>query len=419
MRANKAITQIDISGGGGGSNTSNISKSVNTTLNDYSFYKPLSSDSSRKLIIAQPSGTNNLFLYNIRKQEYLDLKLIPESTSTSYIASLVKAAPIGVLHPINFYVGGGAKSVSFNFTLHEDVNGIKDSTGEYSIYKTLEVLKSMSEPSKLNNSVVGPSIYFQLGNQFAGKGHIDTKFSMKTPYRNGRYLLADISLTFTFHEEFKQDNIQTLNDSFNTDTLNIGYNPEELFGDHYDNWITKKQGDYDFVIQNTFGDKKLAELLKDGNSAIEYYYGEDALKDPSLLDLTKITTEGYTHNNQVTYDYLPTSALLEDAIYGSSGYHFSRPYTVDLATFYYLELTTIINPIYDNKTKTKNLEILKNKVIKLQNYIKTDPKYTKYVIEGSEAKPATLKKAYDILTQLIVIIETQIVGFTILSGENR
>ena len=226
---------------------------VSNKTPDESFFRPLSKTESSKMVIKSPKGINNLFLYNLNTGDFLDFKLIPNSLSTTYTSKIVKATPIAVLHPINFYVGGSAKSLSFSFDIHEDINGIPASNGESSIYETLKIINKMSKPIvESGRNVIGPSIYLQLGNQFAGKGHITVSMSVKTPYRNRRYLLASISVNFTFHEEFEQSPL-LLKDKFNVSALDIGYDPEDLFGDFYEDWITKKQWNSIYNLKKSFG----------------------------------------------------------------------------------------------------------------------------------------------------------------------
>lgn len=393
---------------------------------DESFFRPLSKQDSSKMVIKSPKGINNLFLYNLNTDEFLDFKLIPNSLSTTYTSRIVKAAPIAVLHPINFYVGGSAKSLSFSFDIHEDINGIQASNGESSIYETLKVINKMSEPSVSGGNVIGPSIYLQLGNQFAGKGHMTVSMSVKTPYRNGRYLLASISVNFTFHEEFEQSQQKLLKDRFNVSSLDIGYDPKKLFGDFYTDWIEESQWDYDFNLKNSFGDQKLMRLVRTQGSDLLEAYGNTIFTDPTSADMEAygkaITPDPVlvgvqNHLPQATRDALLsntlTSAQLEDYFdryKDSKNYVFALDERGRLASIYYIELIAILNPMYSVKAKLNNLDILKTKV----NTLLTSTK------EQASGITEKLQVQYDdivyILEKLTSIIDTQIQGLTILQG---
>lgn len=394
---------------------------------DESFFRPLSKQDSSKMVIKSPKGINNLFLYNLNTGEFLDFQLIPNSLSTTYTSKIVKATPIAVLHPINFYVGGSAKSLSFSFDIHEDINGIPASNGESSIYETLKVINRMSEPiDESGRNVIGPSIYLQLGNQFAGKGHMTVSMSVKTPYRNGRYLLASISVNFTFHEEFEQSQQKLLKDKFNVASLDIGYDPEDLFGDFYTDWIEDSQWDYDYNLKNSFGDRKLMELLKTHGSDLLKAYGNTIFTDPTSADMEAygkaITPDPVlvgVQNRlpQATRDALLsntlTSAQLEDYFdkyKDSKNYVFALDKRGRLASIYYIELITILNPMYSVGAKLNNLDILKTKVNTL---LKSTTKQASGITEKLQVQ---YDEIVEILEKLISIIDTQIKGLTIVQG---
>lgn len=386
---------------------------VSNKTPDESFFRPLSKQDSSKMVIKSPKGINNLFLYNLNTGDFLDFKLIPNSLSTTYTSKIVKATPIAVLHPINFYVGGSAKSLSFSFDIHEDINGIPASNGESSIYETLKIINKMSKPIESGRNVIGPSVYLQLGNQFAGKGHITVSMSVKTPYRNGRYLLASISVNFTFHEEFERGE-PLLKDKFNVSSLNIGYDPKDFFGDFYEDWITKKQWDYDYNLKKSFGDEKLMRLLKTYGSDLLEAYGNTVFTDPTSADM-----EAYKAFKADWFSPMLTSKELEDYFDKYENGKAPIIYSLDsrgrLASVYYIELITILNPMYSVDARLWNLKLLHKKV----NTLLTSTKLQTYVIEGEEtyqAYKAQYDEIADILEKLISIIDTQIKGLTIVQG---
>lgn len=385
---------------------------------DESFFRPLSKQDSSKMVIKSPKGINNLFLYNLNTGDFLDFKLIPNSLSTTYTSRIVKAAPIAVLHPINFYVGGSAKSLSFSFDIHEDINGIPASNGESSIYETLKVINKMSKPIESGRNVIGPSVYLQLGNQFAGKGHITVSMSVKTPYRNDRYLLASISVNFTFHEEFERGE-PLLKDKFNVSSLDIGYDPKKLFGDFYTDWIEEQQWDYDFNLKKSFGDEKLGRLVRTQDSDLLEFYGNMVFTDPTSVDIEDYKDKvSKADGAMFPGDYMLTADQLEayfDRWHNKTDKNvFALNERGRLASIYYIELITILNPMYSVRAKLENLNILKTKVDTLLYTTTTrasDISQNKY-----PAKYEQYKEIVYILEKLTSIIDTQITGLTIVQG---
>jgi hypothetical protein len=200
------------------------------------------------LNIKTPDTKTSLYLYNINTGVEINIKLIPNSLSESYSPNIISESPFGILHPINFYTGGSPKTISFEFDIHEDMvvaMGISDS-----LYKAMNMIKAMSEPLVENGVYKEPVVYLQLGEQFAGKGHISTKISYGKPYSKGRYKLAKVSLNFTYHELFKNDGIKrlfeepsTITSEFALDELPSGYDSIEDF--------YKETLDYDYIITGT------------------------------------------------------------------------------------------------------------------------------------------------------------------------
>ena len=99
-----------------------------------------------------------------------------------------------------------------------------------------------------------------------------------------------------------------------------------------------------------------------------------------------------------------------DRYKNSKSYVFALDHRGRLASIYYIELITILNPMYSVKAKLDNLEILKTKVNTL---LKSTTKQASGITEK-------LQVQYDeivyILEKLISIIDTQITGLTIVQG---
>lgn len=220
---------------------------------------------------AIPNLPQTLYLLNINtvgtgSEVEIALKLFPDTVTEQYSARMIQEAPFGSFSPRNFYVGGSGKVLSFSFTLIEDENSAIGIDEKETLYNLLHNLKGMSAPvyDAVSETIKPPIVYFQLGEQFAGRGHISTSISHKGPYRDGRYILADIAMTFTYHEEFESDTIITAD-------LMSGYvEPSDLLADITDmndsvEDFIKTNLDYDYIIKQVFTDSKLTKYLNVNN----------------------------------------------------------------------------------------------------------------------------------------------------------
>lgn len=208
----------------------------------------------RLLDIKTPDTKTSLYLYNINTRKEMNIKLIPPSLAETYSPNIITESPFGILHPINFYTGGSPKTINFSFDIHEDMvtaMGIAKT-----LYDAMDTLKSMSEPMVKNEVYKEPSVYLQLGDQFAGKGHISSDITYKKPYVNGRYRMAKVSIDFTYHEIFKNDTMKQLfgESSIISSDIAVGEVPSGYtsIDDFY-----KENLDYDYIITGTiFSDER-------------------------------------------------------------------------------------------------------------------------------------------------------------------
>jgi len=229
-----------------------------------------------QLNIYVPTVVSSLFLYNINACKSIELKLIPNQLAESYSPKIISESPFGILHPINFYVGGNEKSISFDFEMHEDM---PSNSIDGSIYKMIDELKKLSKPVVKRSVIKPPLVYLQLGNQFAGKGHITTSFGYKKPFSNGRYKLVSCSMSFVFHELFSSpesslfpteqqpiDQLTTFEQVYTITTV-----PQSFAGsvtsieDFYQRYF-----DYDYVKEYSFENQKIANLFNFINMVNDY-----------------------------------------------------------------------------------------------------------------------------------------------------
>lgn len=163
----------------------------------------------------------------------ISLHLMPDSISEIYTYNVVSQSPYASMRPYYFYTSGSEKQISFTFQIHTDMlDTIERKEGQYFgsdiIYKDLDIdyggykelytmlqnypvinmILNMSRPIyKYNNNnpeLYEPLVYFQLGNQFAGIGYLNSSFKFSKPYdvETGTYKMITISMTITYMEEF-------------------------------------------------------------------------------------------------------------------------------------------------------------------------------------------------------------------------
>lgn len=163
----------------------------------------------------------------------ISLHLMPDSISEIYTYNVVSQSPYASMRPYYFYTSGSEKRISFTFQLHTDMldtigrkeghyfgsdiiyrdldidyGGYKELYTMLQNYPVINMILNMSRPIyKYNNNnpeLYEPLVYFQLGNQFAGIGYLNSSFKFSKPYdvETGTYKMITISMTITYMEEF-------------------------------------------------------------------------------------------------------------------------------------------------------------------------------------------------------------------------
>lgn len=238
----------------------------NTSKIDYNLWS--SYQFSRKPI--NISSKSKLFIYSLIHNEKIELDIIPDQLAESYSQKILKVAPFGVIHPYNMYTGGNGKTLQMTINLYEDISYCKD---DGSLYGLLNKIKRLSESSIVNFTVQQPIVYFQLGSQFAGQGHLSSTLVYKKPLsRIGSYKFATVTLNFTFHEIYNSDNIQTYHydntDIIESDNLGISlegtrwYDSSKSESEMIEDFYTKNVS-YDYIVSTVFEQKKLGGLLSE------------------------------------------------------------------------------------------------------------------------------------------------------------
>lgn len=204
----------------------------------------------------------------------ISLHLMPNSISEIYSYNIVSQSPYASMRPYYFYTSGSEKQISFTFQLHTDMlDTVEREEGQYFgrdiIYKDLDVdygeykelytilqnypiinmILNMSRPIyRYNNNTPElhePLVYFQLGNQFAGIGYLNSSFKFSKPYdvETGTYKMINISMTITYMEEFD------IYSQYQTGLITMGQE---------ESWYRTSYED-----ENTGYANKIAEIAKD------------------------------------------------------------------------------------------------------------------------------------------------------------
>jgi hypothetical protein len=258
----------------------------------------------KKITIDTAKFFNYIYLYNKNTGKQVTLKLVPDTVSESYKARLISESPFGTIRPYYFYTGGEAKTIAFSFDIHEDLNSINNS-----VYTIVDRIKSMSNPVLNNGTIAGPAVYMQLGNQFAGTGHIVTAFEYKKPYdiNTGRYKLISCSLTFTYHETFENIPVDlgNLEYEWSIPSLNVpGKLADTVLSLYNENDLVASKNflqlnlDYDYMINYVFSDEKIRKVFNIVGSA--YSLGEkssntdlkelqSSFESSTIIDMSKFS----------------------------------------------------------------------------------------------------------------------------------
>jgi len=252
-----------------------------------------------------------LYIFNVNTLEEVSFKLIPDQMAESYSSKVVSISPFGVITPINFYVGGSSKSISFSFNMHEDLQSIGGS-----IYNLVTTLENMVKPVFRNNRLYDP--------------HIESSFSYNKPFRNGRFISVDVSMSFTFHEEFDTDPV-VLNDTYAQELSPFAL--DSTITESYvsvDDFI-KFQTDPDYFITQVFGNQKFKTYFNAVFTTIEEasIYG-DAAARARLGFRNEDESASFNENLQSsTITNLANGQRVEESLY------FSNPFSLSLLELFF------------------------------------------------------------------------------------
>lgn len=345
---------------------------------------------NKELTAVKPNtGEHELYLLNLNTigstNEVVKLKLIPDGVSEAYKQRIISETPYGTYSPMYFYAGGEGKTISFDFELHEDENhelvtDNRNNTVDRSIYELIEKLKRMNAPTVKQNVIIEPSVYIQLGNQFAGKGFLNLNFDFNKPFRNDRYVRVKVTLTFTFIDEYDDETVDyTTPAKEYIRPEGITFDIQDLFNNAAIDDFFSEDNPYDMFVTQDFAFRKLESFY----NALEVQNPERTAKEVRRV------------------------VLSEDGAF--SMYYGSIGYTLyQLA----LDFTYIITSEHlTTQAKVNNLNTIKNKAeTALQSYIDTiKGKENPNLYSGDESE-------FEVVRDFITQVDTQIQIFEAVRG---
>ena len=139
--------------------------------------------------------------YGSQDLKEIEIKnVIPEELGYSYKPNYTAQPTLGRMSPIQMYSGGSDIKYSFTLTIHEDMllGGDMRATDQFeNIIEFVDALKALSYPYLDDVGLMrAPNVEFQIGD-ISGNGFVKVNVAWKKPFRNGRYIMADISFDIT------------------------------------------------------------------------------------------------------------------------------------------------------------------------------------------------------------------------------
>lgn len=228
----------------------------------------------------------------------IKIPVVPQSLSYSYSPNIVSQNVLGRMSPIHVYAGGSGEKYSFTVTLHEDL--IKKSTIDKSIMEFVDDIKSLSYPniSKLGLVQDYPRVLFQLGDISAWV-LVETNVTWNKPFRDGKYILAEIAFNLTVVETLPLVETYTIQDKVGTTIKGeYKYLTESVF------LYTKEQEAFDLSIGYATKYGVNLENFISSNSSYEKLYITDTTNwDAGILRMK--TLFGAYQNQMSALDKLP------------------------------------------------------------------------------------------------------------------
>lgn len=160
-------------------------------------------------------GKTNLYIYYLdenKKRKEIRIRSLPERISYSRTPEFSDISFLGRFSPVYVYKQGSAEVYSFTITIHEDDLVGNEKNLERKITLFVEELKGLAFPVETTGKVKPQFIsksddklypYFQIG-EIVGYGIIEVEATWRPPFRNGRYIVADLSFRITIEERLER-----------------------------------------------------------------------------------------------------------------------------------------------------------------------------------------------------------------------
>ena len=211
--------------------------------------------------------------------------VIPEELSYAYTPLYTAQQVLGRMSPIQLYTGGSDMTYAFTLSMHEDALDQKEYTD---ISKFVDDLKALAYPYIDDAGIMrAQRVYFQIG-EITGWGYVNVSISWKKPFRNGRYIMADIAFTITV-EEIYPVAIMVTGDEIADDEVSFAvYHDTTRIDESTTGIITALSSfiGYDMVISDFILNDNISDIEKQSNiNYTELYFDNAQSRFGSLLTM--------------------------------------------------------------------------------------------------------------------------------------
>jgi len=123
--------------------------------------------------------------------------ILPDEIQESHDANFTPMEIMSRSGQLFAYSGGSSRTTSINIEVHEDY--LADYNGGYAdIREFAAQFKALTYPEYMGPRVIPPMILLRVGDFIQFKGVCtNAQVTWKKPMRNGRYILADFSISLT------------------------------------------------------------------------------------------------------------------------------------------------------------------------------------------------------------------------------
>lgn len=312
-----------------------------------------------------------VFIYNLNTDEYVKFMVVPDTLAENYKPTFHTESNIyGRSTPLYFYTGGGDKTLSFSFTLHEDLlprYESRDQDTKTDIYKFLEQIQELAEAQIKNvgtdtQTLREPQVYLEIGNQFAGKGFVEILWNYKTPYRNEKYIVVDMTIKFTYVLDYETpttelyaggDEVLTQDFTFNLDIDAIkSASYYGVGGGKYLENFVPEYLDYEYIRSYVWETQKLYE---------SYSFTALSMSDFEFqLQWSNLTFSAKSASLTVTM-----FGRFNNLGQNLGEFEKKTPFFLAALSTYYIEIVNILRPDISQVDRFRALNILRERVVNL------------------------------------------------------